>query len=368
MVDIIGLDVKMRKKPKVAIVTIISRNYGNRLQNYALQVILQKLNIQVETIPIERKYDFKGKFKLGIKAIVAPFIKKYSNVCWDLFDQNICWSKYTTEDDIVGTQYDYFVAGSDQIWNPIFECNSDREFLVFATDEKKIAYAASIGLDELPNDEIERYRRYISGFKAVSVREKSAADIIENLGCARPKVVLDPTMLLSGEDWKMVINQSKIRIKRRYVVAYFLGMRTPEYDSYITQKTVEMNAELIDIMKLSSDVKNRVGPAEFVSLLYHSEAVFTDSFHGTVFSILFCKPFIVFERPYEEGYGKMSSRLDTLLETFGLHEHRVNSERQMKIVKPEYNCSKVNEILKEKRKDSMKYLEGALHIKKQEDK
>lgn len=197
--------------------------------------------------------------------------------------------------------------------------------------------------------------------KAVSVREQSAADIIEKLGCVRPKVVLDPTMLLSEEDWKVVINRSKLRIKKRYVVAYFLGIRTTEFDSYILKKAVEMNAELIDIMKLPSDVKNRVGPAEFLSLLYHSEAVFTDSFHGAVFSILFYKPFIVFERPYEEGYGKMCSRLDTLLETFDLNEHRVNRKEQMEMIKLEYDFSKVDETLKEKRKESIEFLEEALH-------
>lgn len=351
----------MDKKLKVAIITIISYNYGNRLQNYALQEILQKLNVQVETIPVEQKYNFKGKIKLRIKAIIAPAIKKYSGVCWDLFDQNIHWSKYTTKDDKIGTQYNYFIAGSDQIWNPILECNSDREFLAFTTDEKKIAYAASIGLDKLPDNEIDRYRRYISAFKAVSVREKSAADIIENLSCVRPKVVLDPTMLLPEEHWKAVTNQSKLRIKERYVVAYFLGIRTAEFDSYILRKAAEMHAKLIDIMKLPSDQKNKIGPAEFVSLLYHSEAVFTDSFHGTVFSILFRKPFIVFERPYEEGYGKMSSRLDTLLETFGLHEHRVNRKEQLKTVTMEYDFSKVEETLKERRKDSIEFLEEALH-------
>ena len=351
----------MGKKLNVAIITIISYNYGNRLQNYALQEILQKLNVRVETIPIEIKYDFKGKLKLGIKTVLAPFIKKYSSVYWDIFDQNIKWSKYTAKDDKVGNKYDYFIAGSDQIWNPLFECNSDREFLVFTTDEKKIAYAASIGLDALPNNEIDRYRKYISAFKAVSVREKSAANIIENLGCPRPKVVLDPTMLLSEEEWKVVIKQSNIKIKERYVVSYFLGIRTAEFDSYINQKAIEMGVKLIDIMKLPSNIKDKIGPAEFISLLYNSEEIFTDSFHGTVFSVLFHKPFIVFERPYEEGYGKMSSRLDTLLETFNLNEHRVNSKEKLDMIKPEYDYLKVDNILKEKRKESIDFLKSTLN-------
>lgn len=351
----------MEKKLKIAIVTIISYNYGNRLQNYALQETLRKLNVQVETIPVEIKYNLKGKIKLWIKTIVAPVMKRYSGVCWDLFDQNIRWSRYTAADNDVGTQYDYFVAGSDQIWNPNFEFNSDREFLTFASKEKRIAYSASIGLDELPYNEIDRYKRHISAFKAVSVREKSAADIVESLGCIRPEVVLDPTMLLSVEQWKVVINQSKLRIQKRYAVAYFLGIRTAEFDSYITKKAAEMGIALIDIMNLPCDIKNKIGPAEFVSLLYNSEAVFTDSFHGTVFSILFHKPFIVFERPYEEGYGRMSSRLDTLLETFKLNERRVNSTDQLEMLELKCDFLNTDEILKEERKKSIGFLEGALN-------
>ena len=187
----------MEKKLKenVAIITIISNNYGNRLQNYALQETLKKLDAHVETIPIRIKYDIKGKIKLWIKTIASAFIKKYSDVCWGIFDQNIKWSRYTIESPNISEYYNYFIAGSDQIWNPLFECNSDREFLTFTANEKKIAYAASIGLDELPISEADRYRKYISSFKNVSVREKTAADIIENLGCVRPKVVLDLSLI-----------------------------------------------------------------------------------------------------------------------------------------------------------------------------
>ena len=353
----------MEKKLKenVAIVTIISNNYGNRLQNYALQETLKKLDAHVETIPIRIKYDIKGKIKLWIKTVASGFKKKYSDVCWGIFDQNIKWSKYTIESSNISEHYNYFIAGSDQIWNPLFECNSDREFLTFTANEKKFAYAASIGLDELPINEMNRYRKYISSFKNVSVREKTAADIIENLGCARPKVVLDPTMLLNEEDWKKIVNQSELRIKGRYVVAYFLGIRTAEYDAYITQKSIEMKADLIDIAQLPQDQKRKIGPAEFVSLLYYSEAVFTDSFHGTVFSILFHKPFIVFERPYEDGYGKMSSRLDTLLETFELEKHRVSCMEQLSKIQMDCDSSKVNEILEKRKKDSVNFLREALN-------
>lgn len=349
---------------KVAIVTIISKNYGNRLQNYALQEVLKQMGVDVETIPMRAgKQSIKSDFKYLIKTLINCVGAYYPNVTWERFDKNITWGPYPVNgcENLLEKRYEYFIAGSDQIWNPVFECNSDREFLVFTTAEKKIAYAASIGLDELPNNEIDRYRKYISAFRAVSVREKSAANIIENLGCPRPKVVLDPTMLLSEEEWKVVIKQSNIKIKERYVVSYFLGIRTAEFDSYINQKATEMGVKLIDIMKLPSNIKDKIGPAEFISLLYNSEEIFTDSFHGTVFSILFHKPFVVFERPYEEGYGKMSSRLDTLLETFDLNEQRVNSKEKLDMIKPEYYYLKVDNILKEKRKESIDFLKSTLN-------
>ena len=346
---------------QVGIVTIISKNYGNRLQNYVLQRVLEALGYKVKTIPMKETNYLLCAVKTRLKVILSRFIVRYKNALWDLFDLNIHWNKFPFDKYDIDKEFDFFIAGSDQIWNPLFECNSDREFLVFTTDKKKIAYAASIGLNELPDNEIVRYRRYINSFKAVSVREKSAADIIEKLDCDRPKVVLDPTMLLLKEDWKTVINRSKLRVKEKYVVMYFLGMRTKEYVSYIRQKSAEMHFKLIDIAEFSSDSRIEVGPVEFVSLLYHSEAVFTDSFHGTVFSILFHKPFIVFERPYEKGYGKMSSRLDTLLETFDLNEHRITCKEQLKTITLKYDFSSVDEILREKRKDSIQFLKEALH-------
>lgn len=342
---------------KVAIVTIISRNYGNRLQNYALQQVLKKGEVKVETIPLLYKGDFERQMKLVIKRILSKITKKYDNdIKWETFDKKIKWSKYTDKNPEIDDKYDFFIAGSDQIWNPTFPFNSNREFLTFAGDGKKIAYAASIGLEELPSEYKEKYKNNIAKFKIVSVREVAAADIIEQLGCKRPEVVLDPTMLLSSEEWKEFARKSKGNLPGKYIVKYFLGIRDADFDQYIDQYAKSNGTEIIDITCC-----DKIGPTEFVNMIYHSEVVFTDSFHGTVFSIIFHKPFIVFERPYEEGYGKMSSRLDTLLETFGLKEHRVNSKEKLDTVKPEYDFSKVDNTLKEKRKESIDFLKEALN-------
>lgn len=347
---------------KVAIVTIISRNYGNRLQNYALQTVLRRLGAIPETLPITITYTFRKKIKIIIKRVLSCVEKKYADVCWDLFDLNISWSSYVAQSEQLNSKYDFFVAGSDQIWNPYFVFNSDREFLTFADDNKKVAYAASIGIDKLPDNVVENYRNKISAFNRVSVRESSAADIIEQLGCERPVTVLDPTMLLDREDWNKIIMKSKLKIKKKYVVVYFLGSKSEKYDCYIRDKAMEMNAEIIDILNPPPIINKRIGPAEFVSLLDGSEAVFTDSYHGSVFSILFHKPFIVFERPYEDGYGKMSCRIDTLLHTFNLTNQRLIGYENMKSVDANWDCLKTEEILKIQRLKSLEFLKRALKL------
>ena len=341
---------------KVAIVTIISQNYGNRLQNYALQETLKKGGVEVETIPLTHKSNFERQIKFAVKKVLAKFINKYAeDVKWKVFDQKIKWSDYTAENTEIRNAYDYFIAGSDQIWNPTFPFNSEREFLTFADDKKKIAYAASIGLEQLPCEYEEKYRNNISTFKMVSVREDAAADIIEQqLGCERPYVVLDPTMLLSRKEWKRLIRNKAI-VTKKYIVKYFLGIRNEDFELYIDQYANSIGAEVVDITCC-----DKIGPIEFLNLLYYSDNVFTDSFHGSVFSILFHKPFIVFERPYEEGYGKMSSRLDTLLNTFCLKEQRVSSIAECMEKNPEWDYKSVDLILREKRKKSIEILMNAM--------
>lgn len=347
-------------KKKVAIITIISENYGNRLQNYALQKTIEKLGYKVETIPLKVEKKIIRLLKTYIKSCLVIFDGKYKNYCWSKFNLKIKWSRYTAESPQINNKYDFFVAGSDQIWNPLFTFNSEREFLTFADDNKKIAYAASIGLECLPEKNIENYRRWIKTFKFVSVREEAAAKVIELLGCPEPITVLDPTMLLTDEKWKSVAKKSKINLGHKYVVKYFLGIRNKEFDNYIEEFSQKENADIVDITENNLNMNVQIGPTEFVKLICNSYAVFTDSFHGTVFSILFNKPFVVFERPYEEGYGKMTSRLDTLLKTFHLENQRVISSSMCDNVQLEWNYKRTQEILEKKRTDSLKFLQQAL--------
>ena len=347
---------------KVAIVTIISMNYGNRLQNYALQTVLDSKGFKCETIPIRRDMLKKIILKIFLKTFLSLFISKYKNVCWDKFNLRISWSRYILNSHDINNQYNYFVAGSDQIWNPMFKFNSDREFLSFVCDEKKISYAASFGIEELPKEYVDLYRERLKKFRSISVREYSAAAIIKELGMPKPMVVLDPTMLLSADQWLKIAKKMNYFSEKRYVVKYFLGKQDNNIDEIIKKKALEFNASVIDISSNNYLNQCKVGPAEFISLFYYSKAVFTDSFHGSVFSIIFHKPFWVFDRPYEEGAGTMTSRLDTLLDTFELKKQRINNLNLCKNKSMEWDYSKVENIISKKRTESLDFLDKAMNI------
>lgn len=352
----------MKRKNSIGIVTIISHNLGNRLQNYALQEYLLSKNYEVKTIPISSQSLIKRELKFIIKLALSSFTKKYKSVSWQFFDRKINWEKYSVKEnsDELARDYDYFIAGSDQIWNPLFEFNSDREFLTFAPKEKRIAYAGSIGISELPKEYEEHYAEMFNEFSALSVREDDAAKVIKKLTNRSAKVVLDPTMLLTREKWNGIIKSSRIDIKYKYVVKYFLGVRNDKYDQYIEQKANEIDAKVLDVTKYNKKNGNGIGPAEFVYLIANSSGVFTDSFHGTVFSLLFEKPFVVFDRPPQKGTGNMSSRIDTLLNKFDIKGQRIADDSQLGNIQPEVDYKKIDEILQKERKIAEDYLKEAL--------
>lgn len=296
------------------IITIISNNYGNRLQNYALQKCLEKNQINSTTNRV-----VNHKIKVNTIEFIKRHRKKKSSDFFSIFNRLINWRIVDSIEKVDSDEIDYFVAGSDQIWNPMFKFNSDREFLCFTDKSKRIAYAASIGLSELPEKEKERYKNNIMQFKAVSVRENEAADIIEELTGKRPEVVLDPTLLLNSEEWDIVAKKSNIKIDSPYIVKYFLGIRDKKIMDQIDEFAHKNNYQIIDI---TNEKKYLIGPSEFVYLLSNSEFNFVDSFHGTVFSMIFHKEFLSFFRP-KDGCGDMNSRFSTLFQKLGGFERYV---------------------------------------------
>lgn len=347
---------------KIGIITIIDLNLGNRLQNYALQRYLQQLGYDVRTI-VYTKRNLKAEIKRILKNVLAIFSEKHNDVVWANFNKRIKWDNRLVKDSAeeINRDYDFFVAGSDQIWNPNFDFISDREFLTFADNKKRVSYAASIGVDLIPQDKQTKYKEYFDGFKAISVRECEAADIVNDLTGKDATVVVDPTMLFSEEEWDNVATASRIKIQKKYIVKYFLGGCSEFTTKSIDKLASEQKLEVFDVIGANGRVKKNVGPAEFVWLIKNAEYVCTDSFHATVFSILYHKQFFVFERPSAKGYGKMNSRIDTLLNKFSFNSRYISCTEEQELGKFDFICyDNVEKVLVAEREIAKNYLLEAL--------
>lgn len=338
----------------VEIITIYSLNYGNRLQNYALQEVLKELGANVTTNRVEKSI-INRKFKETIKRLR----NRTTADLFSIFDNKNIHFRYTHSDAIYDEKIDFYIAGSDQIWNPYFAFNSDREFLVFAPSSKRIAYSASIGISEVPIEFQNRFKNNLKDFKCISVRENAAERIINDIIGINAKVVLDPTMLLTKKQWDIICKQSHIQLNRPFVVKYFLGHRSNIIDNKINEFAARHGYEIVDIT--SKACQYTVGPAEFLYLLNNSMFNFVDSFHGTVFSIVFNKPFYTFSRPEESGFGNMNSRFDTIFSKFALSDRYIED---FNIFIPNFNIdyNYVNVILDEERSKSIDFLKEAMEV------
>lgn len=338
-------------KRSVGIITFhASHNYGSMLQAYALQQTLLKMGFDCEIInfrtqrqkdfykPIFWRGSFLGKIKrtLFYLPFCLPLIKKYQLFEKFLREELILSDKeYTllTEIDWVDFKYDYYISGSDQIWN---HCCFDFDwayFLPFVKDGKgkRIAYAPSMG----PRPEMAGFQHHISLIKfllnkydAVSVREKSSALWLNhNVGKNYP-VMLDPTLLLTFEEWNnKVIHKSLI--KGKYIFFY-----TPRCESYTFEYADLLSKKLnIPIVvslfypgwknnkwAIKSNVRLHLntGPNEFLNLCKNATFIIGQSFHLVVFSIIFQKPFYIIK-------GMQDERVVEILSLTGLEDRSINT-------------------------------------------
>lgn len=362
---------------KIAIVTITrGENVGNRLQNYALQQVLSNLNFDTETLNnynsnkdlIHNLYCKIKRYIYILKMIVInkKFAIKRIKFFKDFNNKNIKFSKYCIYykkyDKKINRIYDFFIAGSDQIWNPNYKENAYNNFLMFTSKEKSISYAASFGSSNIPQNRKSEYKNYLKHINHLSVREEAGKQIVEELtGRKDVEVLVDPTMLLSANEWDKVSNkpiQLNRLNKKKYILNYFLGDLPKEWNDEINRVALENDCDIINILDKKSDFY-KTGPSEFLYLEKNAFLIFTDSFHSCVFALIYKTPFIVFSRQ-QKGLVSMNSRLDTLLSKFNMQDRKFSG----KITKELINCdfSNVDNILKEEREKSDKFLKKALNI------
>lgn len=369
---------------KIALITITNgANYGNRLQNYAMQSVLQRMGHSVETIPMKNSMEIvtirnaKRKIKISIKKILGMDSqkqykkrkKRFSKFNSDFITFSSSVVKCENVPEKLKEQYDFFVCGSDQIWNSrirIIREGLTAYLAAFAPKEKKIAYAASFGTADIMEEYVSVFRRFLPEFRAISVREDSGQALIRQICQMDVPVVLDPTMLLCADEWRKLEHQPQYPCGK-YIVTYILSKDIPDFQRYIdnvmkqydAEQVIHLSIEFLDDDDIKIPEYYQTDPNEFLWLIDHAQCVLTDSFHSTVFSILFHKPFVVFERHAIETGNDMGSRIDTLLQTFGLDHFRDDISNPSKM--PEaYATAPVENVLQEKRNESLRFLRAAI--------
>ena len=351
---------------KIGIVTIIDNdNYGNRLQNYALyKYCSSKYNYDVETL-INEAYSNDKRF-FFIRCLKNYLLKnKYKIInndkrteCFEKFNLNIKFSKTKINCFSQLDNYEYLIVGSDQVWNPYFRRLRDLDLLVGTKNSKRISYAASFGVNNIPENKSKKMIKELKKFKKVSVREKKGKEIIENLEIRDDvEILIDPTMLLCAEEWDKVVKKpEQLDSDKKYILNYFLGNLSEDRKHEIERIAKNNNCEIINILDKNSPFY-QTGPSEFLYLEKNAFLICTDSFHSSVFAILYNKPFIVFDR--EDGTVKMNSRIENLISKFELKDRMYEGKITENNLKNDYN--QAYKILECERLKSKKFLDEALN-------
>lgn len=370
-------------KKKVGILTINDYdNYGNRLQNYAVQEVLSFFGFDVVTIVNITKIKKPGFFRrinriknYSINELQNKIrIKFYNKIYYGKMEKRInrfkeFSHKYINETSYtisinniphdLDSKFDYFITGSDQVWNPTFARFSEIDFLTFAKPSKRISYAASFGISFIPTEYKDSFKKWISEMQHLSVREEAGAKIIRELTGRESQVLIDPTLMLSKDKWLSISSESVNKPADKYLLTYFLGEVSKEDRRSIKEIALKNKLKIINLASIYDLDFYDADPSEFIDLINSASVVFTDSFHGVIFSILFEKPFVVFER---KSVYSMSSRIDTLLSKFKLESRRWENIKDTDDI---FNIdfSHVPEILEAERKKALDYLKNALEIK-----
>lgn len=390
---------------KIGIVTYVKcDNYGAELQAFALQWKLNSLGYDAEVINLEKrnidmkrnpdvilgaiKQRFKQEGVFAIVSIVRKFLEtkkritdedKYKvinenkhKLFENFFENKVRHSeKYYSLDEISNAtdlKYDVYIAGSDQIWNYIHTDRLDVYFLMFANKfkAKKISYAASVSIYDIPKKWRAAYKTYFENIDVLSVRELHGAELVSKYSNKKAEVVLDPTFLLTKEDWVREV-ANDCGIEGDYLLIYTLS-GSPHIRKMAHDIARRLNLKVVNIKSGYSDEPDdgtinvyEIGPAEWVGLWSKAKYVVTDSFHGTAFSINFNIPFTTLVNPN----SMMNSRVLSILKIMNL-ESRIVYDTLKGDLKPNdvaLDFTETNRILKQWKEKSLKFLLHALNSK-----
>lgn len=400
---------------KIGILTAVNvDNTGSELQAYALVQKLRLLGYDAEIL------DYQFSERRGIQKRLFSIMRKFFHLllsCFNLIrgrfqankttvshdenkatptlrQQRLCefWND-TPHSSVSYTRemifkkpppYDVFLVGSDQVWNYRFNQDLDVFLLSFLEDRTCcLSYATSIGMKRVPFRYRHKYKQALGNFGAVSLRESDGCRIISDLLCKDVEHVLDPTMLLTVDDWSKEARASEI--SGSYILLYTVrvpGRILPTAKYYLTgrrslrniiAKALELSRRMSmpvvsvsqrygsDAALFPSEVidKSDAGPREFLSLMRDAAFVLTNSFHGSAFSINFGRNFMSFSDP-ECPMRSMKTRLESLLGMFDLSNRLVSTDFPISAWPSDVDYTKVHVLLDEKREESLKWLTDSL--------
>ena len=348
---------------KIGIITLIGNcNCGNRLQNYAVQYYLK--HNEVVTINNNSSYILEVLKRLkGLKVYIDPKNERERYKKFILFNKRINFSKkvYFSNSNLSDlNKFDFLVVGSDQVWNPTFGRLKDLELLSFADNNKRIAFSASFGIDNIPENMKLKVGEELKKFKAISVREDRGKEIVEELtGRKDVEVLVDPTMLLRVDEWDKVSKKPKMLKSKKYILNYFLGDLSYDRKKEIERVAKENDCDIINMLDRNSQFY-ACGPSEFLYLEKNAFLICTDSFHSCVFAILYNRPFIVFDRE-DKNMANMNSRIETLMNKFNLKNRiftgKITEDNLI------HNYDDVYKILEKERIKAEKFIKKALNTK-----
>lgn len=366
-------------KKKVGLITIYHvPNYGSVLQTYATQILLEELGLDCNIINYKYPNEYHhslGRPRRSLKSKIgglfgltpshrkANKLKKFKK---EHFKFTKLYSHLNELKHENWDNYDMFVVGSDQVWKSKYTLGDTAFLLSFVPEGKKrISIASSFATSSIPENYRETYKRELEKFSAISVRESNGIDIINkelSLACT-PKVVLDPTLLLSKEKWMEIVPRSGFIKKKKYILLYMLTYafeprpyifevlkHLQEQDDYdiiaLEGYTPKENANGVEMInKTDSSIP------EFIDLFANADIVVTSSFHGTAFAVNFGIPLISIV-PGDKGDDRQS----TFLKNVGLDCCIATTETPISSIECFYEKKKSEEQLTGLRNESIEWI------------
>lgn len=375
---------------KIGIITYFYfYNYGTMLQGFATQLLLSK-NGNIKSELIDYRFGCKTAptkisiLKIRVKRIFI-YVKEFRRVfvTWKYaglkarrkkyFDEfvskyiDLSPKRYMLDQEIFDDvpKYDLYVTGSDQTFSPKIGFSSVL-FLDFApSDAIKAAYAPSLGVSSLTEEQATYIAKELEKYDFLSCRESIGSKILNDITGRQVETVLDPTLMIHADEWlRYAIRPS---INKKYILCYFLGERN-YYRDYVIQLSKQTGLPIYYIpvcwkdFKKSNNLLWDVGPSEFLGLIANAEYVCTDSFHGAIFSVNFHREVRVFVKHAGNLSGGDNSRLFDILRRLGIENQLiVEYTKGTYIADSHIDYSHVDELLFSEREKSMKYLGKVLN-------